>query len=284
MFFRRPSCLERRPHFTRKRACSMKLSFQTAGPDGARTLLVKTSVSPDAYQDLTQRLLSVQELQAQQVAFLTPPQGDGVVRLETAAGALSGDLLRQAGLSFAVSRGIRREKKFPVEAQSVPAPLLVHANPLTGQVTVDLPPPQAQGTRSLFGQQASVLHFPGLSYVICQGSALPPDPELRTLLSQLAREWEIPGAGVLFWNPQEDFMRSAVYLPKTDTLLQPPCCSTAAAAMAAWHARRQEGLHKRTIRQPGGPLQTTVAIQGGSLRRLSVGGPVTLGPAYEIAF
>ncbi|MFR0911320.1 MAG: hypothetical protein ACLSF6_00720 [Evtepia gabavorous] len=160
----------------------MKLSFQTAGPDGARTLLVKTSVSPDAYQDLTQRLLSVQELQAQQVAFLTPPQGDGVVRLETAAGALSGDLLRQAGLAFAVSRGIRREKKFPVEAQSVPAPLLVHANPLTGQVTVDLPPPQAQGTRSLFGQQASVLNFPGLSYVICQGSALPPDPELRTLL------------------------------------------------------------------------------------------------------
>ena len=54
--------------------------------------------------------------------------------------------------------------------------------------------------------------------------------------------------------------------------------------MAAWHARRQEGLHKRTIRQPGGTLQTTVAIQGGSLRRLSVGGPVTLGPAYEIAF
>ena len=100
----------------------MKLSFQTAGPDGARTLLVKTSVSPDAYQDLTQRLLSVQELQAQQVAFLTLPQGDGVVRLETAAGALSGDLLRQAGLAFAVSRGIRREKKFPVEAQSVPAP------------------------------------------------------------------------------------------------------------------------------------------------------------------
>ena len=57
-----------------------------------------------------------------------------------------------------------------------------------------------------------------------------------------------------------------------------------AAAMAAWHARRQEGLHKRTIRQPGGTLQTTVAIQGGSLRRLSIGGPVTLGPAYEIAF
>ena len=81
-------------------------------------------------------------------------------------------------------------------------------------------------------------------------------------------------------------MRSAVYLPKTDTLSPaPPCCaSTAAAAMAAWHARRQEGLHKRTIRQPGGTLQTTVAIQGGSLRRLSVGGPVTLGPAYEIAF
>ena len=197
-------------------------------PDGAGPYWSKLQSD---YWDLTQRLLSVQELQAQQVAFLTLPQGDGVVRLETAAGALSGDLLRQAGLAFAVSRGIRREKKFPVEAQSVPAPLLVHANPLTGQVTVDLPPPQAQGTRSLFGQQASVLHFPGLSYVICQGSALPPAAELQTVLSQLAREWEIPGAGVLFWNPQEDFMRSAVYLPKTDTLLQPPCCSTAATAM-----------------------------------------------------
>lgn len=262
----------------------MKLSFQTAGPDGARTLLVQTPVPPEDYQDLTQRLLSVQELQAQQVAFLTAPQGEGVVRLETADGSLSGDLLRQAGLAFAVSRGIRREKKFPVEAQSAPAPLLVHANPLTGQVTVDLPPPQARDTLSLFGQQASVLHFPGLSYVICQGRALPPDPELRPLLSQLAREWEVPGAGVLFWDAQEDVTRSAVYLLKTDSLFQPPCCSTAAAAVAAWHARRQEGLHKRIVRQPGGPLQTTAAIQGGSLRRLSVGGPVTLGPAYEIAF
>ncbi|MFR2157425.1 MAG: hypothetical protein ACLS43_10185 [Evtepia gabavorous] len=149
----------------------MKLSFQTAGPDGARTLLVKTSVSPDAYQDLTQRLLSVQELQAQQVAFLTPPQGDGVVRLETAAGALSGDLLRQAGLAFAVSRGIRREKKFPVEARCPPP--LVHANP---HRPGDRPAP-TPGPRhcSLFGQQASVLHFPGLSYVICQGSAIPTD-------------------------------------------------------------------------------------------------------------
>ncbi len=93
--------------------------------------------------------------------------------------------------------------------------------PLTGQVTVDLPPPQAQGTRSLFGQQASVLHFPGLSYVICQGSALPLTRNCGLSSPQLAREWEIPGAGVLFWNPQEDFMRSAVYLPKPTPFSSP---------------------------------------------------------------
>ena len=88
MFFRRPSCLERRPHSTRKRACSMKLSFQTAGPDGARTLLVKTSVSPDAYQDLTQRSRSVQELKLI-IRWSFYPSFGGL-RLETAAGALSG--------------------------------------------------------------------------------------------------------------------------------------------------------------------------------------------------
>lgn len=152
----------------------MKLSFQTAGPDGARTLLVKTSVSPDAYQDLTQRLLSVQELQAQQVAFLTPPQGDGVVRLETAAGALSGDLLRQAGLAFAVSRGIRREKKFPVEAQSVPAPLLVHANPLTRPG--DRGPAPTPGPRHSFPVRPAGLRTPLPGPLLCHLPGKRPPP------------------------------------------------------------------------------------------------------------
>ena len=59
----------------------------------------------------------------------------------------------------------------------------------------------------------------------------------------------------------------------------------AAGAAAAWSARHgTDGHHRLTIRQPGGALDTDAVVKGGRLQRLTVSGPVVLGPEYVVEF
>ena len=53
----------------------MKLTFQLADPAGNLTLLVRTPVPREQYQDLAGRLLAIRELKAQQVGFLHRGRG-----------------------------------------------------------------------------------------------------------------------------------------------------------------------------------------------------------------
>ena len=100
----------------------MKLSFQTAGLPTWPVLLVKTPVDAADRPAIAGKLKAIRELGAKDVFFLTPPQGKGVVRVETVTGAVSGTALLLGGLSFAVGRGIRRDKKLPVEIGGSDAP------------------------------------------------------------------------------------------------------------------------------------------------------------------
>ena len=64
----------------------MELSFQLADPAGNITLLVTTPVPREDHPTLAAGLLSIPELHAEQVGFLVPPQGAGVIRLAMMGG------------------------------------------------------------------------------------------------------------------------------------------------------------------------------------------------------
>ena len=120
-------------------------------------------------------LKAIRELGAKDVFFLTPPQGKGVVRVETVTGAVSGTALLLGGLSFAVGRGIRRDKKLPVEIGGSDAPCTVQLNPLAGHGAADLPLPLWMGSRPFLSEAetAPMVCLPGLVCVLRSGEALP---------------------------------------------------------------------------------------------------------------
>ena len=263
----------------------MKLAFQTAGPADDLMLVVTTPIPPDAHAALAQRLLSVRELQASRVCFLLPPEGKGVVRLAFPDGVLSGNALALGALTFAAARGIRREKKLPVELPGVTAPCTVHINPLAGQATVELPLPRAVERTSFLGQEAPVVVFPGLVHLLWKGTQLPSEEDLLPALRALAQTWQVPAAGALAWDFRSQTMHPVLWLPGAERLLPRPTCVTAAAAAAAWTALHERQSHKKlAVQQPGGTIQTAAHCQGAALRRLTASLPVALGPAYEIDF
>lgn len=263
----------------------MKLSFQIAEPAGEAALLVQTTVVPEERAQVARQLLSLRELNAKSVVFLTPPAGRGVLRLETAGGEFSGNGLLQAAMAFAVSRGIRREKKFSLEIAGYDEPLTVHANPLTGQVTAELPPPHSVEKYPFGEKEVPLLQFPGTAYVILKGAALPSDETLRPNLAALAQGLDLPAAGAIAWDFRAGTISSALLLPGADALRRPQCCAASAAAVTAWQALHgREGHHKTALQQPGGTLPAAASVQRGGLRRLTVSSPVALGPFYTLEF
>lgn len=260
----------------------MKLSFQMIDPGGEGLLLVLTPVPREEYAPLTRRLLAIRELSPRQAAFLAAPAQGGVARVECAAGGCGGETLRQAAFAYAVQAGIRRERKVPLEGAGWPEPLAVHVNPLTGQATLDFPLPQVQPGQ---GEQGDRLLFPGVAWALQKGGALPSEAALAPALQALAQETERPAAGLLVWDFRAQSLETALWTAQDAALTHPRRCAAGGAAAAAWQAlRSREGRQTWPLRQPGGPLEVTTVTQGRQLKRLSVAGPVDLGPVYTVEF
>lgn len=264
----------------------MDLSFQTADPAGNITLLVTTPVPPGDYQTVAARLLSLRELDAEQVGFLVPPQGQGVVRLEMMGGEFCGNALRCAGLYYALQTGRRREGRFPVEISGCKEALPVQVNPLTSQVSVQMPLPEQVEPCTFLEASARAVRLPGIVHAV---SFLPPvreEADLRTALSALAQAHGVPAAGVMFWDRQSSSLTPAVYVQGTDSLYFERSCASGSTAVAACHAlsAQRDGRFQLTLRQPGGEIRTAAVVRGGRLTQITIGGPVTMGPAYTLQF
>ena len=264
----------------------MKLTLQVADPAGNITLLIKTPVPQEDYRDVANRLLSIQELQGQQVGFLTPPQADGVIRLEMMGRGFCGNALRSAGLYYAAQQGFRRERKFPVEISGCDKALTVQVNPLTSQVWAEMPVPKEIAKYTLFGEPARAVILPGIVHGITQVSQDMGEDQVRQALLALCETFSSPAAGVMFWRFREKSMVPAVYVKDTDSLYFKSSCASGSAAVAAWNAigAGKNGAHKLDIRQPGGVISTTATVQNGKIQRISLGGKVLLGPTYDVEF
>ncbi len=264
----------------------MELSFQLADPAGNITLLVTTPVPREDHPALAAGLLSIPELHAEQVGFLVPPQGAGVIRLEMMGGEFCGNALRCAGLYYAVQQGRRRAGRFPVEVSGYDKALSVQVNPLANQVSAEMPLPQAVQSCTLFGAAAQAVLLPGIVHAV---SSLPPEqPEaaVREALEGLARDYAVPAAGVMFWDRQRSTLTPAVYVQGTSSLYFERSCASGSTAVAACHAlsSQRDGSFKLALKQPGGTIHTTATLRGGKLQQLTIGGVVSLGQAYTLEF
>ena len=95
----------------------------------------------------------------------------------------------------------------------------------------------------------------------------------------------MPSAAALLWNFRAGSLSAVRWQAGEAGCTALPCGVAAAGAAAAWSARHGTGGHHRlTIRQPGGALDTDAVVKGGRLQRLTVSGPVVLGPEYVVEF
>jgi diaminopimelate epimerase len=87
----------------------------------------------------------------------------------------------------------------------------------------------------------------------------------------------------MFYDSERRFMRPAVYVAATDSLVFESSCGSGTAALGVYlSAGMGDGEGRWDIAQPGGCITARVEKRAGSVRALSIGGPVTLGKRRRV--
>jgi diaminopimelate epimerase len=127
------------------------------------------------------------------------------------------------------------------------------------------------------GRQFPVYVFEGITHIIAENVAAD-EPFARQLMRRFNLGRRCDALGVLFYDSRTSFMRPAVWVRATDTLVFESSCGSGSAALGVWAVRNmREAETTVELAQPGGVITVHTAKQAGSITRLSISGTVTLG-------
>jgi diaminopimelate epimerase len=274
----------------------------SADPAGNITIFVLDPVeSGEDRTALAKALLEDPSLRAEQVGFVTPPPGggspdsrpEGHWRLEMMGGEFCGNAARSFGLYAAREMGLSGPQTVTIEISGSKEPLPVRVDAGAGRAEVRIPGPLAVEALEFEGRRLPVYVFEGITHLIF------PDPDSvpsRELVFTLRDRWRalrglspedarypeearrLPEAfGVMFWDTGKSFMRPAVYVEATASLVFESSCGSGTAALAAWLTRDlRDGEICRGIAQPGGIIEARIVRENGTIRNISMGGAVGL--------
>jgi diaminopimelate epimerase len=151
-----------------------------------------------------------------------------------------------------------------------------------------MPTPRAQYSIAYQGKDLPLIVFEGITQLIAPDTPLSRETffALKKIVEQKTIEQKkpFPGAlGVMFLDTAKNFMRPAVYVYATDSLVFESSCGSGSAALAVWQSRNtQDGETLAAAAQPGGIINTRVKKSGGNVVSVSIGGKVSLGEETKV--
>ena len=248
---------------------------------------------------LTKAILAERSLRAEQVGFVIPPENSasgldaGLWRLEMAGGELCGNAARSFGLYVARVLGFERRATVLVSVSGADAPVPVDTSVESSRATAEIPIPAAGETLLYEGRPLPMLVFKGITHIIA------PDVKAgretffalkKLYLKKISRSTEFPlpetppwcALGVMFYETAPRFLRPAVYVRSTDSLVFESSCGSGSAALGVWFSRElQNGTASYFIAQPGGIIGTKITKKAGEITRIIIEGEVKLGEPLE---
>jgi diaminopimelate epimerase len=193
-----------------------------------------------------------------------------------AGGEFCGNASRSFALWAAAQTGLAGRHTVVIETSGISQPVAVLIDTETQTAEIAIPGPRAETVIVMEGRQFPVYVFEGITHIIAENVAA--DESLaRRLVRNAAEHRQCDAAGVMFYDSGKRFMRPAVWVRVTDTLVFESSCGSGSAALGVWAAR---ALYEADIgielAQPGGSITVHTVKQAGTVTRLSISGTVTL--------
>jgi diaminopimelate epimerase len=279
------------------------MSYEIVAADPAKNITVFV-LNPVADRIAAAReLLADSSLGAEQVGFVIPPdRAGGIWRLEMMGGEFCGNAARSFGLFVAREQGLRGDQTVCINMSGVREKLPVRVNAEEGRAAVEIPGPLTSESFEFEGRSLPVYVFDGITHVIA--ADMPPDEhtcariragikfragiefrvgiEFRAGQSAAAGQpgnlrLPVAALGIMFYDTAAAFMRPAVYVYGTDSLVFESSCGSGTAALAVWKTQGQgDGEADCAVKQPGGSIEARVLRRDGRVCGITIGGRVDL--------
>lgn len=271
-----------------------KIKIIVADPAGNITIFVKDRFGRESYQNIASQLLAMEELKGEQVAFIqdVPQCGRAEGKLEMCGLEFCGNASRAYGLIRAKELGIDGKGQVFIDMSGCSEILTIEVDTNTGYTKVAMPLPASMAEIDLSKlpigdvdanpmvkvllRRAALVDFGGIVHVVV--SDIEPEPETFELIRDMIIEmYNPPAVGVMFCNSEKNNMVPVVYVRDVDTTYFEGSCGSGVTACAAAFARvLGDGVYNFSFPQPAGIIDSTVEIQKGQFKSISIEGSVYL--------
>ena len=244
--------------------------IRVADPAGNITIFVLDRFDRADYARVASALLSIDEIGAEQVAFVTGERSMEMCGLE-----FCGNASRAFALMCAESAD--GEKVMTVDVSGAEGPVEVLVRPDrhqsgSGYAKISMPVPVSIDVREELG--GTLVDLGGIMHLILEDEEAS-DEKFDALKRAVTSEKDPPAFGVMFLNG--DRMTPVVYVKDVDSIYyEGSCASGMTAVMAARYHGEPDGTYSCTMQQPGGALSGSVTVSGSKVTDVSIEGPVAL--------
>lgn len=259
---------------------SKKLDIIIANPSGNITILVLTPTDRADYKDTARKLLDIKRLNAEQVAYLLPQNGE-LPEMEMCGLEFCGNASRAFAYYKALTSDSTQEN-ITVKVSGCNKPLNAHIDFDTQNVSMAMPVPTSfreYSAKELSLNRGGILvNIDGISHLILED--VPPMLETFENIKDFIYsnyDASLPAFGVMFCDTTNGLMTPVVYVKDVDTTyFEGSCASGTVAASFALASNLEDGTHDFSFEQPEGILSSSVIKSNGCIESIILKGTISL--------
>lgn len=260
-----------------------KLRILVADPAGNKTILVLDEIGQDRYKEIAGKLLSIDEINAEQVGFVLNPKNEGQGRMEMCGQEFCGNASRCFGLYLAKTLGVEGPGTVTIEVSGVERTLDVEFDTLTNYTKISMPLPMETLPMKLEAYlDLHMVRFDGIVHVV----AFDMDPSLELfnqIKSLVLKSFDVPAVGVMFCSSTNHYMTPVVWVRDIDsTYFEGSCGSGSVAVATILVGKLKDGSHSFVLQQPKGSLEIIIIKEKGLVKNAFLQGQVELDYPLEV--
>ena len=274
------------------------IRIQIANPSGNITIFVLDRFARSQYAAVARGLLAREELEGEQVAFVTGPHSIEMSGLEFCGNASRAFALMIAGFETASAVSAEQETASPhppgssahpsptsaqphtitINVSGADAPVNVLVDPAAGRSAVSIP--LHRWSTAWDEPCGTLVALGGIMHLVLEDV----EPSLETFLrirERITSEYDPPALGVMFCSDNK--VTPIVYVRDVNSIYhEGSCCSGCASVAIARSIGRPDGRYDYELVQPAGTLTASAEVTGGNITGVWIDGTVELSPPQTI--
>ena len=251
------------------------IRIQVADASGNITIFVLDRCTRDQYQHIATRLLAMEELGGEQVAFVTGENSMEMCGLE-----FCGNASRSFALMLAKKQHLEGTAKIQIQVSGCNEVLGVDVDPANNYTRIKMPLPTSverlTDTGIGFLEHACLVDLDGIMHAVVT------DVEASEANFVLAKgyindKYAPPAMGVMFYDTEKNYLTPVVYVADVDTTYFEGSCGTGSTAVAAaFTTEEKSGTFQFELVQPAGTIIATIEKAHGEIKNIYIQGPIVL--------